>query len=180
MGSIKARILLGIIGPLLILSICMGTVTVFKMRDTAVEDFTTKSTQALKLVDAYISKLITMTQNNAADLARMPEAVAGLGKFRNFKDEDRDNIYRHADLSPEARFVTDNLLRMAEAHADYSQIFIGYADGSYATSLETVNVPAHRDMSKRAWYLEAMKNPSDTGLSTVYRNIKDIYVTSIT
>ncbi len=180
MGSIKARILLGIIGPLLILSICTGAITILKMRDTAIEDFTTKSTQALKLVDAYIGKLISMTQNNAADLGRIPEIIGGLGKFRNFRDENSDTLYRHADLSPEARAITEHLVRMVAVNKDYSQIFIGYADGSYATSLETVNVPAHRDMSKRAWYLEAMKNASDLGLSTVYRNIKNIYVTSIT
>ena len=180
MGSIKSRILLGIIAPLLILSISTATITILKMRDTAIEDFTTKSTQALKLVDAYISKLISTTQNNAVALGTMPEAVAGLGKFRNFRDETQETIYRHADLSPEARVVTDALVRMATAQKDYSQIFIGYADGSYATSLETVRVPAHRDMSRRDWYLEAMKSPSDLGLSTVYRNIKNIYVTSIT
>lgn len=100
MGSIKARILLGIIGPLLILSISTGAITILKMRDTAIENFTTKSTQALMLVDAYIGKLISMTQNNAADLGRIPEVIAGLGKFRNFRDENSDTIYRHADLSP--------------------------------------------------------------------------------
>ncbi|HIX40632.1 MAG TPA: hypothetical protein H9857_07530 [Candidatus Desulfovibrio intestinigallinarum] len=100
MGSIKARILLGIIGPLLILSISTGAITILKMRDTAIEDFTTKSTQALMLVDAYIGKLISMTQNNAADLGRIPEVIAGLGKFRNFRDENSDTISppKHAPL----------------------------------------------------------------------------------
>ncbi len=180
MASIKTRILLGIIVPILLLSICTASVTIFKMRETAVVDFTIKSAQVLKLVDLYISKLIATTQSNAVVLGGMPEIAGSLGKMPNFKNEPNESAYRHADLSPEARAVIDLLVHMDKAHEDYSQVFIGYEDGSYATSMDGFKVPPFRDISRRPWYLEARKNPSDLGLNTVYRNIKNIYVTNVT
>ena len=53
-SSVKARILLGLIIPLLVMAGVVAGVAIWKMRDTALSDFTAKSQQELELFGFYV------------------------------------------------------------------------------------------------------------------------------
>ena len=126
--SIRARILLVSIIPLLLIGLGSASVITWKMRQYAEREFETGARQELSLFVSYLDNIIAEAQNNAALLAETPEIVTGLGKFPSFRDEDRDIEYTRDSLSPEARAVAEELARMAKTHKAYSEVFLGYAD----------------------------------------------------
>ena len=58
-ASVKIRVLLGIIIPLLIMAGGVTGIAVWKMRATAIEDFAAKSQQELSLFGLYVSEMIS-------------------------------------------------------------------------------------------------------------------------
>ncbi len=178
--SIRARILLVSIIPLLLIGLGSASVITWKMRQYAEREFETGARQELSLFVSYLDNIIAEAQNNAALLAETPEIVTGLGKFPSFRDEDRDIEYTRDSLSPEARAVAEELARMAKTHKAYSEVFLGYADGSYATSLPATTVRAGTDMSRRDWYVTGSGASSDASLTNVYQNISGGLVVTVT
>lgn len=179
-ASVKIRVLLGIIIPLLIMAGGVTGIAVWKMRATAVEDFAAKSQQELSLFGLYVSEMITTGQNTARALAHNALIRESPGKFPTFAKTTQETLYRHEDLSPEARAVIDPLQNMQKAHSHLSEVFIGYPDGGYASSLPEVRVPAGTDMSARSWYRECASASGEGTLSSVYQNIKKELVVSLT
>ena len=149
-ASVKIRVLLGIIIPLLIMAGGVTGIAVWKMRATAIEDFTAKSQQELSLFGLYVSEMISTAQSTARALSHNANVRNGLGKFPTFAKATQETRYRHEDLSPEARAVVGPLRNMQNAHSHLAEVFIGYSDGSYASSLPEVRVPAGTDMSTRS------------------------------
>ena len=171
-ATVKARILLGLIIPLLIMAGGVASVAILKMRDTAISDFTAKSHQELELFGFYISQMLNNATHTAEGLASSPDIKNSLGKFPTFRDSKQDTVYKYDDLSPEAKAIAVELRNMQESNPNYREVFIGYKDGGYAMSFAETKVPAGTDMSKRSWYLSCTSNPNNSSLGEVYQNIK--------
>ena len=178
-ASVKIRVLLGIIIPLLIMAGGVTGTAVWKMRATAIEDFTAKSEQELSLFGLYISQMLRTGQDTARALAADVAVRNGLGKFPNFVKSTQETPYRHADLSPEAGAIAARLLNMQQAQKHFAEVFIGYSDGSYATSFPDIAVPAGTDMSTRSWYRECAAASGDTTVSSVYQTIQKALAISL-
>ena len=156
-------------------------VAIWKMRQTAIEDFTLKSQQELELFGYYVSQLVNSTAFTADGLAKSPKIRNGLGKFPTFRDSKQDTPYAFTDLSPEGKEIAIELQNMQRSNPNYREVFIGYKDGSYAMSFDETVVPAGTDMSKRSWYLSCANSPKDSSLGEVYQNIKgDMVVSPVT
>ncbi|WP_300710726.1 methyl-accepting chemotaxis protein [uncultured Desulfovibrio sp.] len=176
--SVKGRILLGLIIPLLIMAGSIAGVAIWKMRETAIEDFTLKSQQELELFGHYVNQMVNGAAFTANGLAQSPKIKAGLGKFPNFKDTTQNTVYKAADLNPEAREIATELQNMQRANPSYMEVFIGFKDGSYAMSFDETTVPAGTDMSKRSWYLNCANSPKASTLGEAYQTIKGDMVVS--
>ena len=179
-ASVKIRVLLGIIIPLLIMAGGVTGTAVWKMRATAIEDFTAKSQQELTLFGLYISQMLRTGQDTARALAQDIDVRNGLGKFPSFAASTQTSRYRHEDLSPDAHAVVDRLQNMQKTHRQFAEVFIGYRDGSYATSIPEVSVPAGTDMSTRSWYRECASASGESSLSSVYQTIQKTLAVSLT
>ena len=155
-------------------------IAVWKMRATAIEDFAAKSQQELSLFGLYVSEMISTAQSTARALSHNANVRNSLGKFPTFAKAAQETLYRHEDLSPEARAVVGPLRNMQNAHSHLAEVFIGYRDGGYASSLPEVRVPAGTDMSTRSWYRECASASGEGTLSSVYQNIKKELVVSLT
>ena len=171
-ASVKARILLGLIIPLLVMAGGVAGVAIWKMRDTALSDFTAKSQQELELFGFYIDQMLSNATFTAEGLARSPVIKNSMGKFPTFRDSKQDTPYKFDDLPPDAKAIATELRNMQESNPNYREVFIGYKDGGYAMSFAETLVPAGTDMSKRSWYLSCTANPKDSSLGEVYQNIK--------
>ena len=179
-ASVKCRILLGIAVPLLLMAGSVTGVTVWKMRATAIQDFTEKSQQELKLFGLYISQLIGAGLDTAKAIANDRDIRNGLGNYPSFRASTRENLYRHEDLTPEARAVAERLLAIQEAHGHFLEVFAGYRDGSYATSFRESRVPAGMDAAARPWYRQCASSPGGGAVSAVYQTIQNIPAVSLT
>ena len=171
-ASVKARILLGLIIPLLVMAGVVAGVAIWKMRDTALSDFTAKSQQELELFGFYIDQMLNNATYTAEGLARSPVIKNSMGKFPTFRDSKQDTPYRYDDLPPDAKAVATVLRDMQQSNPNYREVFIGYKDGGYAMSFDETLVPAGTDMSKRSWYLSCTASPQESSLGEVYQNIK--------
>ena len=147
-------------------------VAIWKMRDTALSDFTAKSQQELELFGFYIDQMLSNATFTAEGLARSPVIKGSMGKFPTFRDSKQDTPYKFDDLPPDAKAIATELRNMQESNPNYREVFIGYKDGGYAMSFAETLVPAGTDMSKRSWYLSCTASPKDSSLGEVYQNIK--------
>lgn len=178
--SVKLRVLLGIVIPLLIMAGGVAGVAVWKMRATAVQDFTAKSQQELNLFGLYISQMLRTGRDTAQAVASDMDIRNGLGKFPLFSTSTRETRYRHEDLPPETRAVAERLRNMQASHRQFLEVFAGFRDGSYATSFQDSVVPAGTDMSTRSWYRECAASPGGSALSAVYQTIQNVPAVSLT
>ncbi len=170
-ASVKTRVLLGIIIPLLIMAGGVTGIAVWKMRATAIEEFTAKSRQELSLFALYLTQILENGKSSARALAADEAVKNALGAFPSFKDSAQTARYSHADLSPEARAIALRLKNLKEANPHYAEVFIGYRDGSYATSFSEIDIPPGTDMSTRTWYRECAAAAGESSLSSVYRSL---------
>ena len=178
--SVKLRVLLGIVIPLLVMAGGVAGVAVWKMRATAVQDFTAKSQQELNLFGLYISQMLRTGRDTAQAVASDMDIRNGLGKFPLFSTSTRETRYRHEDLPPETRAVAERLRNMQASHRQFLEVFAGFRDGSYATSFQDSVVPAGTDMSTRSWYRECAASPGGSALSAVYQTIQNVPAVSLT
>ncbi len=178
-STVQGRILLGVIVPLLVLSAGTASLTLYKMRDYAIHNFEIRSSQEINLFTSYVANVLETVKNNAAMLAKSSGVISGYGKFPNFKNETEDKEYRRSELSSEAQAIIEPLVLLLGAYKDYEEVFIGYADGSYATAVEQTKVKAGTDISRRGWYLDCVQAAEEVVLSDVYQSITDEQVVTV-
>ena len=82
--SIRARILLVSIIPLLLIGLGSASVITWKMRQYAEKEFEVNTRQELALFASFVRNILEEAQNNAALLARNPAVIAGEGRFSTF------------------------------------------------------------------------------------------------
>ena len=179
-ATVKLRVLLGIAVPLLIMAGSVAGVAVWKMRATAVQDFTERSQQELNLFGLYIAQMLRTGQAAARAVAADDGIRNGLGAFPLFRTATRDTVYRHEDLPPEARAAAARLHNVQVAHKHFTEVFAGYRDGSYATSFRESVVPAGTDMTTRSWYRECAAAPDGSAVSAVYQTLQKTPAVSLT
>lgn len=162
--SIRARILLLAIVPILLMGGGSAFLARYEMRQYAEKEFEVNTRQELALFASFVRNILEEAQNNAALLARNPAVIAGEGRFPTFRHSSEDTEYTRDMLSPEARAIAEQFVLLHETHKSYAEVFCAYPDGSYVTSLPRLTMKAGIDMSRRSWYTAGAISESDTAL----------------
>ena len=178
--SIRARILLLAIVPILLMGGGSAFLARYEMRQYAEKEFEVNTRQELALFASFVRNILEEAQNNAALLARNPAVIAGEGRFPTFRHSSEDTEYTRDMLSPEARAIAEQFILLHETHKSYAEVFCAYPDGSYVTSLPRLTMKAGIDMSRRSWYTAGAISESDTALAGVYRNLAGYLAVPVT
>ncbi|CAK7028698.1 MAG: Methyl-accepting chemotaxis protein PctB [Desulfovibrio sp.] len=178
--TIKARVILGFL--LTIAVMAGGTIpyVTSKMRNTAEESYLMASREQLQLMGSYVEGFINEAERNLAFLAADDLLVDGENIFPNYKNTTTENTYKRSTLGPEATRAGQPLFRLAKANPSYVEVYVGYPDGSYGSSMPDGPVPAAFDTSRRAWYLSRMNSDKAVGLSDSYLSISGELVAPVT
>ena len=115
--TIKLRITLGFLCSIAIVAACVIGYTGWQMRKDARGYFITASGQQLRLMDENINSFVSAASHNAQIVAELPGLAGAKDVFPRFVDNPRESRYRQSDLSPEARALTETLLRVGRANA---------------------------------------------------------------
>lgn len=99
--SIRARILLLAIVPILLMGGGSAFLARYEMRQYAEKEFEVNTRQELALFASFVRNILEEAQNNAALLARNPAVIAGEGRFPTFRHSSEDTEYTRDMLSPE-------------------------------------------------------------------------------
>ena len=140
--TIKVRVILGFLLTIAIMA--GGTIpyVTSKMRNTAEESYLTASGEQLQLMGSYVEGLINEAERNLAFLAADELLIDGENTFPNYKNTSTENAYKRSALAPEAARAGQPLFRLAKANPSYVEVYVGYPDGSYGSSLADCPVPA--------------------------------------
>ena len=178
--AIKLRITLGFLCSIAIVAACVIGYAGWQMREDARGYFLTASGQQLRLMDENISSFVNAARHNAQMVAELPGLAEAKDIFPRFVDNPQESRYRQSDLSPEAQALTETLLRVGRANPDYLEIYVGYADGSYASSCDDMKIPAHHDLSTKEWYRRRAASPDKSGLAPAYFSVTGEMVVAVT
>ena len=178
--TIKLRITLGFLCSIAIVAVCVIGHTGWQMREDARGYFVTASGQQLRLMNENITSFVDAARHNAQIVAELPGLADAKDIFPRFVDNPRESRYRQSDLIPEAQALTETLLRMGRANPDYLEIYVGYADGSYASSCDDMKIPAHHDLSTKEWYRRRAASPDISGLAPAYFSVTGEMVVAVT
>ncbi len=151
-----------------------------KMRNTAEESYLTASGEQLQLMGSYVEGFINEAERNLAFLAADELLIEGENTFPNYKNTSTENAYKRSALAPEAARAGQPLFRLAKANPSYVEVYVGYPDGSYGSSMADGPVPAGFDTSRRAWYVSRMNSGKAVGLSDSYLSISGELVAPVT
>ena len=178
--TIKLRITLGFLCSIAIVAACLIGYAGWQMRADARGYFITASGQQLRLMDENIMSFVNAARHNAQMVAELPGLAEAQDIFPRFVDNPRESRYRQSELSPEAKALTETLLRVGRANPDYLEIYVGYADGSYASSCDDMKIPAHHDLSTKEWYRRRAASPETSGLAPAYFSVTGEMVVAVT
>ena len=178
--TIKLRITLGFLCSIAIVAACLIGYAGWQMRADARGYFITASGQQLRLMDENIMSFVNAARHNAQMVAELPGLAEAQDIFPRFVDNPRESRYRQSELSPEAKALTETLLRVGRANPDYLEIYVGYADGSYASSCDDMKIPAHHDLSTKEWYRRRAASPETSGLAQAYFSVTGEMVVAVT
>ena len=178
--TIKVRVILGFLLTIAIMA--GGTIpyVTSKMRNTAEESYLTASGEQLQLMGSYVEGFINEAERNLAFLAADELLIEGENTFPNYKNTSTENAYKRSALAPEAARAGQPLFRLAKANPSYVEVYVGYPDGSYGSSMADGPVPAGFDTSRRAWYVSRMNSGKAVGLSDSYLSISGELVAPVT
>ena len=178
--TIKVRVILGFLLTIAIMA--GGTIpyVTSKMRNTAEESYLTASGEQLHLMGSYVEGFINEAERNLAFLAADELLIDGENTFPNYKNTSTENAYKRSALAPEAARAGQPLFRLAKANPSYVEVYVGYPDGSYGSSMADGPVPAGFDTSRRAWYVSRMNSGKAVGLSDSYLSISGELVAPVT
>ena len=178
--TIKLRITLGFLCSIAIVAACVIGYTGWQMRDDARGYFITASGQQLRLMDENLTSFVSAASHSAQIVAELPGLAEAKDIFPRFVDNPQESRYRQSDLSPEAQDLTETLLRVGRANPDYLEVYVGYADGSYASSCDDMKIPAHHDLSTKEWYRRRAASPDIDGLAPAYFSVTGEMVVAVT
>ena len=178
--TIKLRITLGFLCSIAFVAACVIGYTGWQMREDARGYFVTSSGQQLQLMEQSIRSFVNGATHSAQIIAELPGLADAAEVFPRFVDNPQESRYRQEDLDPKAKALTEPLLRVGRANHDYLEIYVGFADGSYASSCDDMKIPPHHDLSTKEWYRQRAASPDDAGLAPAYFSVTGEMVVAVT
>ena len=124
-------------GFLLCIVVSAGVVSgisVWKLNELSGASFQQASGNQLQLTNRFITLFFQANISKLRFLSELKLVPQTAGHFPNFSQTTQETMYDVASLSPQARELFDLLQSMRQSSAELAEIFIGYADGSIATS----------------------------------------------
>ena len=159
--SIRSRIILGFLLAIILTAASTVFLAAWQIRGDVDDYFNATAKRQLDLLDNHLAGFIEDVKSNVAVLAD----TAGLAEARPnmplFKDNASPSRFVHAELKGAAAEAIRVLSSMSQRHKEYVEVYAGYPDGRFATSIDGSTVPANYDSSKRSWYLRGRDSSSD-------------------
>ena len=178
--SIRLRIILGFLLTTVVLAAGIMINAAFSLRQEAESSYQTAAQRQLRLMAVYVTSFLQTAERNAALLAQDQDVASAGDAFPTYKNVAVKSLFRHADLSWTARRVLEKFTRLDKGYADYAEVYAGYLDGNYASSIDNAEVAPGFDMTKRPWYVARKASPDVYGISESYRSYTGEMVFAVT
>lgn len=169
-------------GFLLCIVVSAGVVSgisVWKLNELSGTGFQQASGNQLQLTNRFITLFFQANISKLRFLSELKLVPQTAGHFPNFSQTTQDTMYDTASLSPQARELFELLQSMRQSSAELAEIFIGYADGSIATSNPAVFTPGF-DGRQRSWFKDALAAREDWNIGAVYQTLSKSMAVPIT
>ena len=134
----------------------------------AVNTFHSGASRQLDLIDRYLYDFINGVKDNVGVLIDTGNLLNSHTYFPIFKQEENSSKFQFDNLNESAKESLHVFTSMHKRHNEYVEVFAGFPNGNFATSIEGSTVPAHYDSSQRGWYTTGRDSPSDITLINAY------------
>lgn len=166
--TIKMRIFVGFLLSTLILASSIMIEVSRSMRNSATHAYETASSQQLRLVNEYVSFILRTAVSDVQALAEDADIVNGSGAFPVFSRVKVQSVMKHEDLSFQGQKIGQRLALLEQTKPQYVEVFIGYTDESYASSITPRNIVPSFNPTQRAWYVNRLNSTEVSGLAASY------------
>ncbi|MCR5814302.1 MAG: chemotaxis protein [Desulfovibrio sp.] len=163
--SIRARIILGFLLAILLTAASAAVLTAWQMRGDAANAFNASAQRQLILLDNHLTDFIDGIKDNVGVLIDSAKLAEAGPFFPLFKDKDSPSRFVHAELTGPAQNAIEVMTSMHKRHKEYVEVYAGFPDGRFATSIDGSTVPANYDASQRGWY--TLGRDSNTPVTSV-------------
>ena len=168
--SIKVKFMLGFLLCIVISAGAVSGISFWKMRDTDLTLYNQDATNQLRLTDIYLRDFFASRMEKLRYLASLPALQESPGQFPSFAATTSATPYDVSALSPKGREIFALLQNLQKASPDLAEIYIGFPDGSYATSLPG-SIPAGFNTVQRPWYKQNMATPGGACIGDAYQSL---------
>ncbi|MCR5562855.1 MAG: HAMP domain-containing protein, partial [Desulfovibrio sp.] len=159
--SIRSRIVFGFLLAIILTAASAVILAALQIRDDAGEYFNAAAKRQLDLLDNHLAGFIEDVKSNVGVLADTAGLAEAWSDMPLFKDKPSSSRYVHAELQGTAAAAVRVLTSMHQRHKEYVEVYAGFPDGRFATSVDGSTVPANYDSSKRSWYLLGRDSSTD-------------------
>lgn len=156
--SIKVKFMLGFLLCIVISVGAVSGISFWKMSDTNLTLYNQDASNQLRLADIYLRDFFASRMEKLRYLAALPALQESPGQFPSFAATTNATNYDTAALTPKGREIFQLLQELQKTSPDFAEVYIGFPDGSYATSLPG-SVPAGFNTSQRPWYKQNLATP---------------------
>lgn len=178
--SIKVKFMLGFLLCIVISVGAVSGISFWKMNDTNLALYNQNAHNQLRLADIHLRDFFNSRIEKLRYLATLPALQESPGQFPNFSAATSDTNYDASALSPKGREILLLLQDMQKTSSDLAEVYIGFPDGSYATSLTNSRIPAGYNTSQRAWYRQNMASSNGVAIGPAYKSVSGETVVPIT
>lgn len=177
--SIRMKFVWGFLLCIVVSAGIVSGISVWKLNELSGADFRQASGHQLQVTNRFISLFFQENISKLRFLSNLPLIPQTAGHFPNFSQTTQDTMYDTASLSPQARELFSLLQDMRKSSSELAEVFIGYADGSIATSNPAVFTPGF-DGRQRSWFKDALAALEDWNIGTVYQTLSKAMAVPIT
>lgn len=179
-ASIKRRLFLSTIAITITPLLCTIIIVAVYMTAKARNDFIERTNAEITQLDNAIGMFIDNAGLTLELINGLPAAENSAGKlmiYTGTKEKTRPDAHKP---TPEDAELTSYLIQLAEVHTDYMELYLGAADGGFATNLVADAIPAGYDPRKRPWFKDALTRPGETVVANAYLSTNGENVAAVT
>ncbi len=177
--SIRMKFIWGFLLCIVVSAGVVSGISVWKLNELSGTGFQQASGNQLQLTNRFITLFFQANVSKLRFLSELKLVPQTAGHFPNFSRTTQETMYDVASLSPQARELFDLLQSMRKSSAELAEVFIGYADGSIATSNPAVFTPGF-DGRQRSWFKDALAAREDWNIGAVYQTLNKSMAVPIT
>ena len=177
--SIRMKFIWGFLLCIVVSAGVVSGISVWKLNELSGTSFQQASGNQLQLTNRFITLFFQANISKLRFLSELKLVPQTAGHFPNFSQTTQETMYEVASLSPQARELFELLQSMRQSSAELAEIFIGYADGSIATSNPAVFTPGF-DGRQRSWFKDALAARDDWNIGAVYQTLSKSMAVPIT